>query len=480
MSSRGADEMVWALSEKDGRELWTARLGPALTEGMPQGREGAGCTPTIDGDLLYVIGLSGDVACLHVQDGSIVWKRNLQSDFGGVLPTWRYNESPLIDGNKLICTPGGPEATIVALNKKNGDVLWKGIVPDTSPGGSGDSRPGMIATVPVLVALNVNGDNEISADEIKGSASALAKLDKNADGKIVEDELRPAGSEERQRSGPPGRRGRGGFRFMPVHAALDADGNNEISEAEIKSSAVALQKVDKNQDGKLSEDEVGPPGRRNSGAAYASAIAIEFGGQRQYVQLTSKSLVGVAAQDGKLLWRCDKPASRGGINCSTPVYLDGKVFAASAYGNGGGMARLQKQADGSIKAEEVWFSKNMENHHGGVIVHEGAVYGANGGNGGGYLACLDFNSGDVLWDEGDGQRRVTKGSVAFADGRIYYRTEDGPIVLIEPSRKEYLERGRFDQPGRTGKPAWSHPVIANGNLYIRDQDTLFCYNVKAK
>lgn len=144
------------------------------------------------------------------------------------------------------------------------------------------------------------------------------------------------------------------------------------------------------------------------------------------------------------------------------------------------MARLQKQADGSIKTEEVWFSKNMENHHGGVIVHEGAVYGANGGNGGGYLACLDFNSGDVLWDEGDGQRRVTKGSVAFADGRIYYRTEDGPIVLIEPSRKEYLERGRFDQPGRTGKPAWSHPVIANGNLYIRDQDTLFCYNVKAK
>jgi outer membrane protein assembly factor BamB len=199
------------------------------------------------------------------------------------------------------------------------------------------------------------------------------------------------------------------------------------------------------------------------------------------VQLTARSLVGVSANDGKLLWRYDKPASRGGINCSTPAYVDGKVFGASAYGNGGGMAKLEKQPDGSIKAEEAWFSKNMENHHGGVIVHEGALYGANGGNGGGYLVCLDFNTGDVLWNEADrDKRRTTKGSVAFADGRIYYRTEEGPIVLFEPSRTEYLERGRFEQPDRTDKPAWQHPVIANGKLYIRDQDTLFCYDIKAK
>ena len=121
----------------------------------------------------------------------------------------------------------------------------------------------------------------------------------------------------------------------------------------------------------------------------------------------------------------------------------------------------------------------MENHHGGVILHDGALFGANGGNGGGYLACLDFKTGEVLWNERD-KRRVTKGSVAFADDRIYYRTEEGPIVLIEPSRKEYLERGRFTQPERTDKPAWAHPVVANGKLYIRDQDTLFCYDVKQK
>jgi alcohol dehydrogenase (cytochrome c) len=116
-----------------------------------------------------------------------------------------------------------------------------------------------------------------------------------------------------------------------------------------------------------------------------------------------------------------------------------------------------------------------------VILHDGALFGANGGNGGGYMACLDFKTGEVLWNERDSdKRRVTKGSVVFADGRIYYRTEEGPIVLIEPSRKEYLERGRFHQPERTDKPAWAHPVVANGKLYVRDQDALFCYDVKAK
>lgn len=222
-------------------------------------------------------------------------------------------------------------------------------------------------------------------------------------------------------------------------------------------------------------------GSGGSGAAYASPIAIEFGGQRQYLQLTAKALIGVAASGGKFLWRYDRPANRMGINCSTPIYHDGMVFAASAYGAGGGVVKLSKDSNGEVKAEEVWFSRQMENHHGGVILHDGAFFGSNGGNGGGYLACLDFKTGEVLWNEKDSdKRRVTKGSVAFADGRIYYRTEDGPIVLIEPSRKEYLERGRFDQPDRTGKPAWAHPVIANGKLYVRDQDTLFCYDVKAK
>ena len=371
MSNRGGDEIVWALSEKDGKELWTTRLGPAVQQQAPQGREGPACTPTVDGEMLYVEGLGGAVAGLQVKDGKIVWQRRLTADFGGRVPMWSYRESPLVDGDKVIFTPGSQDAMLAALDKLTGKTVWKTRMP-------------------------------------AGSAAA------------------PGGFG----SGPGGRgAGRGA----------------------------------------------------GSGAAYASAIAIDFDGQRQYVQFTAKALVGVAASDGKFLWRYDRPANGMGINCSTPVFHDGLVFAASAYGAGGGLVKLSKDADGGVKAEEVYATRKMQNHHGGMILLDGCLYGANGGNEGGFLICLDFKTGNVLWDERDDhQHRAPKGSVALADGRLYYRAEKGTMLLIEPSSKEYLERGRFEQPGRSKQPAWTHPVIANGKLYLRDQDVLLCYDVQAR
>jgi outer membrane protein assembly factor BamB len=347
MSHRGQDEVVWAVSEADGKALWATRLGPAYQEGRDPGNEGPGSTPTVDGERLYVEGLAGTVSCIQARDGKLVWQRSLTTDFGARVPPWSFRESPLVDENKVIVTPGGEDATLVALDKGTGKTIWKSRVPD------------------------------------------------------------------------------------------------------------------------------------NPEAAYASAIAIDFEGQRQYVQFTAKGLVGVAASDGKFLWRYDRPANSHGINCSTPIYHEGKVFAASAYGTGGGLVKLSKDASG-VKAEEVYFTNKMQNHHGGMIVHDGSLYGANGGNSGGFLVNLDFLTGNVLWDERASERRTPKGSVALADGRLYYRTEEGPMLLIEPNKKEYLERGRFEQPDRTDKPAWAHPVIANGKLYLRDQDGLFCYDVKAK
>ena len=367
MSNHDNDEVVWALSETDGTEQWVTKLGPAKTDGMPQGKEGPGCTPTVDGDRLYVIGASGALACLQTENGKIVWQRSLTDDFGGVVPTWRYNESPLVDGHKLICTPGGPEATFVALDKMTGETIWK-------------------STVQVA-----EGGNE-------GGRSGFG-------------------------------RGRGGFGRGPA-----------------------------------------------SGAGYASAIAIDFDNQRQYVQLTAKALVGVAASDGEVLWQYERPANRMGINCSTPVHQNGMVFASSAYGAGAGLVKLSKDADGGVTAAEVYEVRRMENHHGGMIVFDGCLYGADGGNGGGFLTCLDFAAGDVLWQDRD----APKGSLAFGDGRLYLRTEDGAMILIEPNREQLVVRGRFDQPDRSDSPAWTHPVIANGKLYVRDQDLLLCYDVKAK
>ena len=484
MSHRGENEIVWALAEKDGKEIWAVRIAPAFPTSWPQSKEGPSATPTVDGDRLYVMGLAGNVVCLQVADGKVLWQRHLMADFGGRMPMWSYRESPLVDGDKVICTPGGDETTMVALNKLTGETIWKTFVPDrageTQNRSESANRPNVIETDLLLSTLDTDHDKTISADELAAAPTVLLTLDKNQDGKLSEDEVTPASAAP---SGQGRRRGGGLMRMMKSHSALDADESGALDPAEIKNATAALLRIDANRDGKLTEDEVGMKhfGPQDTGAAYSSAIAIEFGGQRQYVQFLAKTVAGVSAADGKLLWRYDKPANGMRLNISTPIYHDGHVFAASAYGAGGGLARLTKSATGEFGAEEAWFSKSMENHHGGVILHDGAFFGANGGNGGGYMACLDFKTGEVLWNERDSdKRRVTKGSVAFADGRIYYRTEEGPIVLIKPSRKEYLERGRFDQPERTDKPAWAHPVIANGKLYIRDQDTLFCYDVKAK
>ena len=399
MGNRGEDEIVWALSEADGREVWATRLGPAFQQRTEQGKEGPGCTPTVDGERLYVEGLGGNVACLLVKDGKIVWRRSLTGDFGGRAPMWSYRESPLVDGDKVICTPGSDEAALVALNKLTGETIWKTRAPSSSGTGSADLGRGSGASG------GVAGDGDRGRSGTGGGG------------------------------GGPGRSGRG----------------------------------------------FGGPGASGGlGVAYASPIAIDFAGQRQYVQLTARALIGVAASDGKFLWRYDKPANRMAINCSTPVHQDGMIFASSAYGAGGGLVKLSKEADGTVKAEEVYATTDMQNHHGGMILLEGYLYGASGGNEGGALICLDFKTGKVIWDQRqDGQRRA-KGSLALADGMLYYRMESGAVVLIEPSPKQYIERGRFEQPDRTRLPAWAHPVVANGRLYVRDQNVLRCYDVKAK
>src|SRR4029434_742306 len=128
VSHRGSDEFVWALSEKDGKEIWAVRIAPAHTLDWPQSKEGPSATPTVDGDRLYVMGLAGNVACLHAADGKVTWQRSLMADFGGRSPMWSFRESPLVDGDKVICTPGGEETTVVALNKLTGETIWKSLV----------------------------------------------------------------------------------------------------------------------------------------------------------------------------------------------------------------------------------------------------------------------------------------------------------------------------------------------------------------
>src|SRR6266498_1248600 len=220
MSHRGVDEFVWALSEKDGKEIWAVRIAPAHSTSWPQSKEGPSCTPTVDGERLYVMGLAGNVACLQAADGKLVWQRNLRADFGGRIPMWSYRESPLVDGDKVICTPGGEETTMVALNKLNGETIWKCHVPDRGAGGEmqnrgpAANRPSVMQTDPVLSTLDTDHNKEISADELAAAPTVLLKLDKNHDGKLSEDEVTPASAAS---SGQGRRRGPGLMRMMKAH-----------------------------------------------------------------------------------------------------------------------------------------------------------------------------------------------------------------------------------------------------------------------
>ena len=140
MSYRGGDEVVWALDEKDHTEKWSKTIAPASKNIGSPGQEGPRCTPTVDGDLVYALGTAGDLVCLKVEDGSEVWHKNFKTDFGGrFMARWGYCESPLVDGDKLVCTPGSAQATVVALDKKTGDPVWKAQVADGN--GAGYASP---------------------------------------------------------------------------------------------------------------------------------------------------------------------------------------------------------------------------------------------------------------------------------------------------------------------------------------------------
>ena len=208
-------------------------------------------------------------------------------------------------------------------------------------------------------------------------------------------------------------------------------------------------------------------------ASYSSIVKASVGGVKQYVAFTFEGVVGVAADSGKLLWRYRKPghtAEWGNVNVMTPIWSDETVFASSNYKVGGGLARIVKTGD-VFKAEQVYFTKKMENHHGGVILLDGALYGASNPR---ILRCLDHKTGKVLWES----REPGKCSLIYADGLLYCRNETGPICLVKATSRSYQLMGKFDQPDRSKQKAWPHPVIAHGRLYIRDQDILLCYDVR--
>jgi hypothetical protein len=345
MVNKKGEEFVAALAVKDGATVWSTRVGKVGPNKGPQ-YPGSRSTPTVEGDFIYALGSDGDVTCLSKDKGKVLWSKNLKKDFAGRPGMWAYSESVLIDGDTLVCTPGGKSATLVALKKKDGEVIWKCPVP--------------------------GGDD----------------------------------------------------------------------------------------------------------AAYASAITVTVGNSRQYVQFLGKGLIGVDAKTGKFLWRYDGTKDQA-ANIPTPVFHDGCVFTSTSR-NGTGLNRIKVDKD-EITSEQVYYNKTPLNSIGGVVRVGDYVYGTDAR---GRLVCMEFKTGKQKWAHAS----VGTAALCYADGMLYVRGQGGSgfgpettpsVALVEASPDGYKEKGRFEQPNHGDKPAWPHPVVANGRLYLRDADVLLCYDVKA-
>jgi outer membrane protein assembly factor BamB len=344
MSNRGYEnEFVQALSTENGKPIWTTRVGN-VGNANDFFYSKARSTPTVDGDFIYALGSDGDLVCLETQSGKLRWQKNIKKEFDGKPGIWAYAESPLLDGAVVVVTPGGAQATLVALNKKTGAVTWKSAVP------GGDA------------------------------------------------------------------------------------------------------------------------------AAYASAIVVQAGGRKQYVQFLSQGIVGVDAKTGAFLWRY-KEAVKGMAQMVTPVARDGYVYGG-AHSVGGGLVRLKSEGAGVV-AEQVYFARGLPNSIGGSVLLGAYLYGTTGKG----LVAVEFATGKVKWQA----ESIGSGSIAYADGHLYLHGENGDVALVEATPESYREKGRFTptaQPTRKRQgpfpeKAWTYPVIANGRLYIRDIGTLWAYDIKA-
>jgi outer membrane protein assembly factor BamB len=224
-------------------------------------------------------------------------------------------------------------------------------------------------------------------------------------------------------------------------------------------SIVALSKKDGSALWRSQSDEAG----------YSSAILHEVGGIPQAVFFTAQRALGIDTRDGRLLWSYDRVSNRT-ANIATPIARGNRVFVSSDYGTGAALLELSPSGN-SLNAREVYFTREMRNHHASSVLIGDHLYGFSSA----ILTAMRFDTGEVAWRD----RSVGKGSVIFADDRLYLYSETGVVGLAEANPAGYREHGRFQL--RTGSlPTWSHPVVANGKLYLRDQDNIYAYDVRAK
>lgn len=333
-------EYLLCFDQTDGKQLWMTKTGAAWKEGKPNWHSSRS-TPTIDGDRVYVLTPHGILICCQTS-GAELWHKDLKKELDGKKADgWGYSESVLVDGDKLVCTPGGPVNTMVALDKITGETRWTSSRTD------------------------------------------------------------------------------------------------------------------------------------DRGAGHASIVPAHVGGAHVYVQSTGSGPMGVRADDGKLLWTFDIDKTPAVI--PTPVVRDDLVFFVAGYGRGGALLKQVPKADGEVAIEEVYgLKKDLANKHGGVVLVGDYLYGDSEDRG--IPFCAELLTGEIKWKSRGAGR--DSASIVAADGHLYMHYADGTMALVKASPDAFEEVGHFQVPGSGERPSWSHPVVLDGRLYIREGDTIVCYDVR--
>ena len=215
-------------------------------------------------------------------------------------------------------------------------------------------------------------------------------------------------------------------------------------------------------------------------ATYSSPIKATVDGVELYIVMTQGGMAGIAATDGELLWNYKRDRPYSDVVIPTPIYHDQHVYA-SVGSAGCDLIKLVKRDEQSFDVTQVYFSRNMKNELGGFVLHNGHIYGSSSRRG---WVCQAFGSGELEWYSKRVSDSLGEGSVAYADGHLYlYAEREADVALIEASPEGYEEKGRFELPEESQLRApsgknWTHPAIAGGKLYLRDQELLFCYDIK--
>lgn len=212
------------------------------------------------------------------------------------------------------------------------------------------------------------------------------------------------------------------------------------------------------------------------GAGHASIVVAEVGDARVYVQTTGSGAMGVRADDGKLLWTYDKMPRITAV-IPTPIVRGDLVFFTTGYDGGGALLRQVPGADGTVSIEEIYpINSRLKNKHGGVVLVGDYIYADTDSRGTPF--CADLMTGEIKWTGRSRAGGKGSASIAAADGHLYIHYQNGTMTLVEANPKKFIETGGFKLPGRGGRPGWSHPVVAGGKLYVREGDTILCYDLR--